>query len=184
MERENSYTDNMMNMDNLHPKRSVGESKMAAGQRTNATMADVNAASISLKEHYDELIDQVCKTVDAKFSMIDERFRSQEKALDLQQEINNKKFEGQNEWRGAMTDREKAYITRQDHESLITLLNTKEDALKKDIRELLKSKDILDGKASQSQLNITFIFVIVGFIFSGIGVLCSLSGLLLSIYLH
>lgn len=141
------------------------------------TQAFVTAAAVGLKEHYDELITQVCKT-------LDERFKAQEKANDLQQEMSNKKFEAQNEWRGAMSDREKSFITRADHESLVLLLNTKEDALIKDIRELNKFKDTLDGKASQQQLNITFIFVIVGFIFSGIGVLCSLSGLLLSIYLH
>lgn len=98
----------MMKMDNLHPKRSVGEAKMAAGQLTNATMADVNAASVTLKEHYDELIDQVCKTIDVRFSVIDEKFKASDKALGLQLEMNNKKFEAQNEWRGAMSDREKA----------------------------------------------------------------------------
>jgi len=141
------------------------------------TQAFVNAAAVSLKEHYDELIDQVCKT-------IDERFKAQEKASDLQQEMASKKFEQQNEWRGAFSDREKAFITRADHESLVLLLNTKEDALIKDIKSLELTRAMIDGKASQQQLNITFIFVIVGFIFSGIGVLCSLSGLLLSIYLH
>ena len=148
------------------------------------TRAFVDAAAVSLKEHYDELIDQVCKTVDQKFGTLDERFRSQEKALELQQEINDKRFEGQNEWRGAMSDRENKYITRADHEALVTLLNTKEDALLKDIKSLELTRAMIDGKASQSQLNITFTFVIIGFVFSGIGVLCSLSGLLLSIYLH
>ena len=148
------------------------------------TRAFVDAAAVSLKEHYDELIDQVCKTVEQKFNTLDERFRSQEKALELQQEINDKRFEGQNEWRGAMSDREKAYITRVDHEALILLLNTKEDALLKDIKSLEITRATLDGKASQSQLNITFAFAMAGVVFTLIGLLCSLSGILLSIYLH
>jgi hypothetical protein len=148
------------------------------------TQAYINAAAVSLKEHYDELIDQVCKTVSERFNTLDERFKAQERALDLQQEITEKKFESQNEWRGAMNDREKAYITRQDHDALILLLNTKEDALVKDIKSLELTRATIDGKASQSQLNITFVFVIIGFIFTMLGLLCSLSGLLLSIYLH
>jgi len=148
------------------------------------TQAFVNAAAVSLKEHYDELIDQVCKTVAEKFNTLDERFKAQERALALQSEINDKNYEKQNEWRGAMSDRENKYITRADHEALVTLLNTKEDALLKDIKSLELTRAMIDGKASQSQLNITFTFVIIGFVFSGIGVLCSLTGLLLSIYLH
>lgn len=148
------------------------------------TQAYVNAAAISLKEHYDELIDQVCKTVAEKFNTLDERFKAQERALNLQSEINDKNYEKQNEWRGAMNDREKAYITRQDHDALVLLLNTKEDALIKDIKSLEITRATIDGKASQQQLNITFIFVIIGFGFTTLGLLCSLSGLLLSIYLH
>jgi len=162
-------------------RKAGGSSQGAKGNEmpidTNATQAYVNAAAIGLKEHYDELLAQVCKT-------IDERFKAQEKASDLQQEMVTKKFEAQNEWRGAMSDREKTFITRADHESLVLLLNTKEDALIKDIKSLELTRAMIDGKASQQQLNITFIFVIVGFIFSGIGVLCSLTGLLLSVYLH
>lgn len=148
------------------------------------TQAFVTAAAVSLKEHYDELIQQVCKTVDEKFNTLDERFKAQERALELQSDINDKNYEKQNEWRGAMNDREKAYITRADHEALVLLLNTKEDALIKDIKSLELTRAMIDGKASQQQMNITFTFVIIGFIFSGIGVLCSLTGLLLSIYLH
>lgn len=117
---------------------------------------------VSIKQHYDELIEQVCRTIEAKFELTEERFRAQEKALELQQVINDKKFEGQNEWRGAMSDREKTYITRQDHDNLVLLLNTKEDALKKDIKSLELTRAELNGKANQSQVNTNQVIAIIG----------------------
>jgi len=142
---------------------------MPAAPRANASHQYVDSQNVSLKEHYDKLIEQVCKT-------LDERFKAQEKANDLQQEMSNKKFEQQNEWRGAFTDREKAFITRADHEALVLLLNTKEDALKKDIKSLEITRATLDGKASQSQLNLTFAFTFVSLILGIIGIILGFYG--------
>ena len=128
------------------------------------TRAFVDAAAVTLKDYYDELMDQLCKTMEAKFDLMDERFRSQERALELQMDANNKKFEQQNEWRGAMNDREKAYITRQDHDALVLLLNTKEENLKKDIKSLEITRATLDGKANQSQVTTNFLLAAAGLI--------------------
>ena len=143
---------------------------------TNASHGYVDKQDISIKEHYDEMIAQVCRTMDARFDTLDERFRSQEKALGLQQEMNEKRFQAQNEWRGAMNDREKTYITRLDHEALVLLLNTKEEALIKDIKSLEITRATLDGKANQSQLNITLIFAILGSLMSIIGIIMGFYG--------
>jgi hypothetical protein len=142
---------------------------MPAAPRANASHQYVDSQNVSLKEHYDGLIEQVCKT-------LDERFKAQEKALELQQDINEKRFEAQNEWRGAMNDREKAYITRADHEALVLLLNTKEDNLKKDIKSLEITRATLDGKASQSQVNITFAFTFFSLILAVIGIILGFYG--------
>jgi hypothetical protein len=135
----------------------------------NATQGYVDARNVSIKEHYDELLAQVCKT-------LDERFKAQEKAAILQEQINEKKFDSQNEWRGAMNDREKAYITRQDHDALIALLNAKEDMLKKDIKSLEITRATLDGKASQNQLNITFAFTFISLMLAIVGIIMGFYG--------
>ena len=84
----------------------------------------------------------------------------------------DKRMDILNEFRGALTDREASYFTRQEHllydkgvdADLRMLRETKADGknVEADLRILRESRAEMQGKASQSNLNVTFAIAIIG----------------------
>jgi hypothetical protein len=76
-------------------------------------------------------------------------------AYQLRNAQTDKRLDIMNEFRGALVDREASYFTRTEHEMYAKLVES-------DLRVLRESRAEMQGKASQSNLNVTFIIAIVG----------------------
>lgn len=170
-------------MDNTQPKPNVGDTKMAAGDRINATHKYVDAQDVSLRDYFDmqvkflkEMIEDAEKAHDEHQEEItralDERFRSQEKALATALAANEKRLDGMNEFRSTLSDQSKTFINRLEHNSLISSTNEKFDSVNKRFSELngliqnLQISDaVINGKASQTQVIISYLIGIAGIIF-------------------
>lgn len=76
-----------------------------------------------------------------------EKFSALKDSMELSRQSMEKRLEGMNEFREALKDQTAKFITRNEHEAMMNNYN-------KDIRELRESRAMLEGKASQSSLNI------------------------------
>ena len=92
--------------------------------------------------------------------------------VDIQNDQVDKRMDTLNEFRGALTDREASYFTRQEHllydkgvdADLRMLRETKADGknVEADLRILREARAEMQGKASQSNLTVTFVIAIIG----------------------
>lgn len=107
-------------------------------------------------------------------------------AYKLRNEQVDKRLDVMNEFRGALIDRESSYFTRQEHEvyaksvdsDLRLLRENKADAklVESDLRVLRESRAMLDGKASQANMNVTFAIAMIGSAMGLIGLIMRLLG--------
>jgi len=137
---------------------------MANGQRANATHGYVDKQDVSLREYLENRIDNLEKT-------LLERYSTQEKTTANVLSANEKRLDSMNEFRETLRDQNRTFITRTDHESLIASFQKDIDRIDDDIESLKISRAELSGKASQSQLNIHFIFTLVSFVIAVVGLL-------------
>ena len=117
-------------------------------------------------EDHDRIITIESK-VDSLREHIDVRFVAEDKAKELAAHALNLKLEHMNEFRGQLKDQCSTFITREEHEILQTRIDN-------DIRELRESKATLEGKASQSTVNITLAVAIMGLIIAVAGLILSI----------
>ena len=110
--------------------------------------------NITFKEYFDTRFNELKNYMDIKFTSI-------EKSTCLAQENLNSRLENMNEFRNSMKDQASQYITRMEHETLISKYDS-------DIRILREAKAEAQGKASQQSVNvvttIAIISVIIGFV--------------------
>lgn len=78
-----------------------------------------------------------------------------ERATSIASVAMEKRLEGMNEFRDALKDQASKFVTRIELEACITKLQS-------DIRELMKYKDIAEGKASQLSVTISLVLAIIG----------------------
>ena len=81
-----------------------------------------------------------------------------------------KRLESMNEFRLQLKDQAGTFFTRNEHETYIV-------SIEKDLRVLRESKANLEGKASQSSVNIAYVLAAIGIAMSMIGLLHSFSNL-------
>ena len=137
---------------------------MPTGQRVNATHGYVDKQDVSLREYLESRIDNLEKT-------LLERYLTQEKTTANVLSANEKRLDSMNEFRETLRDQNKTFITRTDHESLIASFRKDVERIDTEIESLKLSRAELTGKASQSQLNINFIFTLVSFMIALAGLL-------------
>lgn len=104
--------------------------------------------------------------VAGRFSQLETHLHELENRLRLQSELGkdvwnvrnaqlDKRLDSMNEFRGAMVDRESSYLTRAEHE-----LSSK--VVEADVRALREAAARSEGKASQSNLIVTFLVAAFG----------------------
>lgn len=113
--------------------------------------------NISFKEYFDTRFNELKNYMDVKFNSI-------EKSTCLAQETLNARLESMNEFRNSLKDQTSNYITRVEHEALISKYDT-------DIRILREAKAEATGKASQQSVNVVTTIAIIGVIIGFIGIL-------------
>jgi hypothetical protein len=83
------------------------------------------------------------------------QFALGKEVLDARNSQLDKRLDSMNEFRSALVDREIHYMTRSEHELSAKLIEA-------DVRALREAAARAEGKASQSNLIITFLIAIVG----------------------
>jgi hypothetical protein len=111
-------------------------------------LAAMKEETISLKEYFDGRFKEMRDYMDTKFKSLDV-------ANDLARENLNVRLESMNEFRASMKDQTMNFITRVEHDALIT----KYDA---DIRYLRDCESKNEGKASQQSVNVTMVIAVIG----------------------
>jgi len=160
---------------------------MTPSPRSNASHGYVDKQNVSLKEYFDMRFNALEKALsDAEKAhdehqeeitkSIDDRFRAQEKAVVVALQSNEKRLDSMNEFRETLRDQNKTFITRADHDALIISYQKDIESLDDKISSLNEFRAELKGKASQSQLNITFIFTLISFIIGIAGLILGFFG--------
>jgi len=85
----------------------------------------------------------------------DERFRAQEKALELAYASMEKRLDGMNEFRQALRDQNSLFVNRAEHDALVA-----------DIRGLREFRAGLEGVASAKSVYIAFAISVLSLAFS------------------
>ena len=90
---------------------------------------------------------------------LDERFRTQQEAIKLSQDVINARLEGMNEFRATISDQNKNYITKAEYGAKLEAINT-------DLRILREAKAVAEGKASQSSVIFLGVVSVIGLLVS------------------
>jgi len=113
--------------------------------------------SVSLKEF-------LCSKINALEDKIELNLKLNQIVLDKTEAKLEERLARMNELREAMNDQSKTFVTRREHE--ITF-----EGANKDIKELMKTKDIASGKASQTSLLFAYLLAGIGIALSVIQIL-------------
>ena len=113
--------------------------------------------TVSLRDYFDSRFTELIKYIDVKFN-------SMETSTCLAQDNLNTRLEGMNEFRNSLKDQTAQFITRTEHESLIT----KYDA---DIRVLREQNAENRGKASMQSVYISYAFALIAIIMGLVGLI-------------
>lgn len=109
---------------------------------------------VSLKEYFEE----TCRA----------KMDAHDKALTLARDSMEKRLEGMNEFREQLKDQASRFITRTEHDALISKYDM-------EIKALTKAKDLLEGKADQKSVFITQVIAIISLLMGLITILRSFS---------
>lgn len=116
-----------------------------------------NKDSVSLREYFDNRFNELKNYMDLKFTSLD-------KSTCLAQDNLNNRLENMNEFRESLKDQTKSYITRTEHEALITKYDS-------DIRVLREANAKAEGKASMNSVYVGYIIAFIGIIMGIIGLI-------------
>jgi predicted transcriptional regulator len=86
-----------------------------------------------------------------KIIRLEEKLSAAEKALDVAYKSLDSRLQGMNEFRQALTDQAASFITRKEHDIIVS-----------EIRELREFKAAIQGKASQSSVWIAWFLAALG----------------------
>jgi len=154
------------------------------------------AESVSLRDYMDSQFAHITELVKTSHSYTDIKFAAIEKAVILANAANEKRLDSVNEFRSQLDDQAKTFITRselnamlsgitsdikilrdsshtfigrQEHDNMLTRIDA-------NIAELQKSKAFLEGKASQSSVNIAMLMSAMGLLTAILSLLLRFAG--------
>jgi uncharacterized membrane protein len=108
----------------------------------------------------------------------DVRFNASEKAKELAYATLEKRLEAMNEFRDTLKDQAGNFITRKEVEVNLDLINKEVEAhvdrIDAAIKNLELSKAMLEGKASQSSMNLTMVIALSGLVIGLVGIILNI----------
>ena len=116
------------------------------------TLKEKQKDTVSLCEYFSTQIDSLKEYMELKFSSI-------ETSTKLAQDNLNTRLESMNEFRMSLKDQTSNYITRAEHEALISKYDS-------DIRVLREANARNDGKASMNSVYIGYLIALIAIIIS------------------
>lgn len=120
-----------------------------------------NNKNISFKDYFDSRFAELKNYMDVKFNSI-------EKSTCLAQDNLNARLESMNEFRSSLKDQTAHYITRIEHEALISKYDS-------DIRVLREANAKNDGKASQQSVTLAYLISFIGIVIGLVGLIIKLT---------
>lgn len=138
--------------------------------------------NITIKEYIDLKVETLEKNVTLSSHALDLRLESINAATNIASVALEKRLEGMNEFRNQLKDQALTFMTRSENHILMNKIDdsinllrdqvaataTKKDHEKnaEDIRVLRESKAMLEGKASQTAVNISILIAVIGILLS------------------
>ena len=126
------------------------------------TQSPTNREIVSLKEH------------------LESRIASVEKSISVANVAMQERLAGMNEFRDTLRDQSSRFITRDEseakHNAILSHVNTRLDAMCEQLRILEKYQSQMEGKASQSQLNLNLLLTVIALLLSIVGTIIGLTG--------
>lgn len=113
-----------------------------------------------------ERIEAVVTALEEKNSL---QFEANRHSSELRNLHLDKRLEVMNEFRSALSDRESSYFTRKEHDIFAKLVEA-------DLRLLREARAEMQGKASQNNLNVTFVIALIGSLLGVAGLVLRLLG--------
>ena len=126
---------------------------------TKEKKSDLSQDLVTLKEFFDVRLAQVEALVCEKFNTVETATSLAKEALDL-------RLQSMNKFRETLQDQAATFMTRTEYQ-------LQHDRLIEDIRMLKEAKALMDGKASQSSVNIAYLLAFAGLLVSVINVIHS-----------
>lgn len=137
---------------------------------------------VDLKDLIKSQIDNIMTLISANDKSYNQRFdnviqatqsalAAADRAVNKAETASEKRFEGINEFRGALSDQQKTLVTRTEIDLLSKTLNEKLDIFNKEIAGLRESRALLEGKASQNSVFISYVISVVGVILGILGLI-------------
>ncbi len=127
-----------------------------ASKSTDPAAGTSSATDVSLREYLVALIVNSEKSADQRFhhmtEMVDAAFASAQKAIDKADIATEKRFEGVNEFRAALSDQSRDFITRDALVSLADKLDAQITRNREDLDALSKRVDLREGQTQGSRL--------------------------------
>jgi hypothetical protein len=132
---------------------------------------EIRQFRISLKEYFEHRINTLKEYIDIKFQSLEKELRTYQDSNDVNLKSAlismDKRLESMNEFRQTITDQANKYFTKAEHEVW-------KEKIEQDIQSLRDFKLTIDTKASARS-------VTTGYILSGIAILISFIGMILTI---
>ncbi len=127
-----------------------------ASRSTDPAAGTSTATDVSLREYLMAQINAAEKRSDLRFEamkeQVSEAFHSSQRAIDKADIATEKRFEGVNEFREALSDQATRFVTRETLESLGAKLEAAIDRNREDLDALSKRIDLREGAISGSRL--------------------------------
>ena len=117
-----------------------------------------------LNARFGALRDTNTTTAFALEKRTDERFQDNIRQIANAAVLLEKRLDAMNEFRNTLKDQASSFFTRKEHEAYLKVVDA-------DIRELREYKAMLNGKASQTHMTITFVIACLSLLVAAVGLI-------------
>lgn len=136
-----------------------------ASRTTDPAAGTSTATDVSLREYLTSLIDAAEKRSDARFDAmkqtVETAFSNSQTAITKAEEATEKRFEGVNEFRAALSDQAVNFVNRTTLDAMVEKLENQIDRNRQDLDSLAKRIDVREGEIQGSKITIGNLIAIV-----------------------
>ena len=153
-----------------------------ASRSTDPAAGTSSATDVSLREHLVALINAAEQRSNQRFEamkeQVDAAFAASQLAIDKADSATEKRFEGVNEFRAALSDQASRFVTQETLAALGDKLQTGIDRNREDLDQLSKRIDVRQGELQGSRLTYGNIAALLSAVAVAIGIIVVLANVL------
>lgn len=162
----------------------MNEEGGGASRTTDPAAGSSAATDVSLREYLMAQINAAESRAELRFEAMKEQvaaaFQSSQRAIDKADDATEKRFEGVNEFRAALSDQATRFVTAETLKALGDKLEASIDRNREDLNSLATRIDLRQGEIAGSRLTYGNIAAIVAGVASVIGIVAFLANYLAS----